>query len=60
VSRDSNTHEQVQRIIDAQMSRDDRLQKADFVIDNASGVESAKTQVNALHAQLMDEFQRTK
>jgi len=60
VSRDSNTHEQVQRIIDAQMSRDDRLKKADFVIDNASGVESAKTQVAALHAQLMVEFQRTK
>ncbi len=63
VARDSNTAEQVQRIIDAQMPREERLAKADHVIDNASGPEndseSAKAQVAALHARFIAEFQRT-
>ena len=59
VSRDGNTAEQVQRIIDAQMPRDERLSKADHVIDNASGVAYAKTQVDTLHTRFITEFQRT-
>lgn len=58
VSRDSNTEEQVQRIIDAQMPRDERLEKADHVIDNASGLEQAKAQVASLHVRFIDEFER--
>jgi len=57
VSRDGNTPEQVQRIIDAQMSRDKRVGKADHIITNAGGVEDAKAQVAKLHAQFVDEFQ---
>lgn len=58
-SRDSNTEEQVQRIIDAQMPRDERLKMADYVIDNAPGFEQAKAQVASLHVRFIDEFQRT-
>jgi dephospho-CoA kinase len=57
VSRDGNTPEQVQRIIDAQMSRDKRVGKADHIITNAGGVEDAKAQVAKLHAQFVDELQ---
>lgn len=58
-ARDGNSREQIQRIIDAQMSRADRRSKADHLIDNASGIEQAKAQVAAIHAQLTTEFQRT-
>ena len=57
VSRDGNTPEQVQRIIDAQMSRDKRVGKADHIITNAGGVEDAMAQVARLHAQFVDELQ---
>jgi len=57
VSRDGNTPEQVQRIIDAQMSRDKRVGKADHIITNAGGVEDAMAQVARLHEQFVDEFQ---
>lgn len=64
VARDTNTEEQIQRIIDAQMPRQERLRRADHIIDNASAPEnaenSAKAQVAALHDQLLAEFQRTK
>jgi dephospho-CoA kinase len=63
-ARDTNSREQGQRIIDAQMPREERLEKADHVIDNAPVLEhdsqSAKAQVAELHTQLMAEFQRTK
>jgi len=57
VSRDGNTPEQVQRIIDAQMSRDKRVGKADHIITNAGGVEDAMAQVARLHEQFVDELQ---
>ena len=57
VSRDGNTPEQVQRIIDAQMSRDKRVGKADHIITNAGGVEDAMAQVASLHAKFVDELQ---
>jgi dephospho-CoA kinase len=59
VSRDNNTAEQVRRIIDAQMPREKRLEKADHVIDNAAGTDQTKARVASLHARFMDEFQRT-
>ena len=62
VARDTNTREQIQRIINAQMSREERLKHADYIIDNASATandeNSAKAQVAALHDQLLAEFQR--
>ena len=59
VSRDDNTREQIQRIIEAQMPRDERRNKADHVIDNALDVEHARTQVDILHAGFVEEYQRT-
>jgi dephospho-CoA kinase len=58
VSRDNNTAEQVRRIIDAQMPREERLEKADHVIDNAAGTDQTKARVASLHTRFMDEFQR--
>jgi dephospho-CoA kinase len=55
-TRDGNSPEQVQRIIDAQMSRSNRLAKADHVIDNAAGVERARAQVAELHTRFMNDF----
>jgi dephospho-CoA kinase len=59
VSRDGNTLEQVQRIIDAQMPREERLKKADLVIDN-SVTENARAEVAELHERFIDDFKRTR
>lgn len=42
VARDTNTEEQIQRIIDAQLPREERLKRADYVIDNTSALENAE------------------
>jgi len=47
--RDSNSIEQVKRIIAAQMSREDRLSKADFVVDNTQTLEQLDSTVEELH-----------
>jgi len=63
VARDTSTEAQIQRIIEAQMPREERRKRADYVIDNASAPgnvdNSAKAQVAALNNQLLAEFQRT-
>jgi dephospho-CoA kinase len=59
VSRDGNSLEQVQRIIDAQMSREERLKKADLVIDN-SATENARAKVAEIHERFIDDFKRTR
>lgn len=51
--RDSNSEEQVKRIIASQASRDDRLAAATDVIDNSGSLEELETAVNALHEQLL-------
>ena len=50
--RDGVTEEQVNAIIDSQMSRQERLNRADFVIDNSGDIAMLKTQVATLHQQL--------
>ena len=52
-ARDTQSQAQVQKIIDAQISRDERLKRADFVIDNSSSLEHLKQQVLALHQSLL-------
>lgn len=49
VERDNNDPAQVQRIIDAQASRQQRLRKADDVIENSAGVEALQRQIDQLH-----------
>ncbi len=56
VSRDENSREQVQRILDAQMKRQERLARANHVIDNTEAPGRVERQVQSLHQQLMDDL----
>lgn len=53
MQRDSNDEDQVRRIMAAQMSRADRLGKADYVIDNSGALEDLDAQVEELHRELL-------
>lgn len=48
-SRDETTPEQIQSIIDLQMARNDRLNRADDILLNDSSMYTLKSKVNALH-----------
>jgi dephospho-CoA kinase len=54
--RDTNSREQVERIIAAQMSREDRLARADEVIDNDRPLDDVTRQVRELHERLLVDF----
>lgn len=49
IARDNNDEAQVRRIMAAQMAREDRLGKADYVIDNSGDLEDIDPQVDELH-----------
>jgi dephospho-CoA kinase len=49
IARDKLTRQQVQAIIDSQMSRPERLSKAHDVIENVAGPEQLAEQVKRLH-----------
>lgn len=49
LARDAETPEQVERMLDAQVSREARLAAADDVIDNSGTVAATQAQVAALH-----------
>ena len=53
-SRDANDAEQVKRIIAAQISRKDRLAKADDVLDNSGDLEGLQNQAAELHQRLLE------
>ena len=57
MDRDDNTREQVQAIIDAQASREQRLKNADFVITNDRDLPSLYEQIDTLHNDLMQQCQ---
>jgi len=52
-ARDDNQAEQIQRIIDAQMPREEKLSRADIVLDNAQPLESLADRVTAVHQTLL-------
>ena len=52
-ARDNNDKTQIQRIIDAQMSRQEKSSRADFVIDNSSDTETLTAVVTDLHQQFL-------
>lgn len=52
MKRDNLSMEQVNKIISSQISRESRLKKADFIINNSSSIESLKEQVTNLHNKL--------
>jgi len=53
MARDSNTKEQIQSIINAQMSRLDRLGRADLVFDNSLPENTVPARVRDLHQQFL-------
>ncbi|MCP4598128.1 dephospho-CoA kinase [Neptuniibacter sp.] len=53
MSRDNNNEEQVKAIINAQMARQERLDKADSVISNDSDLAHLDTEISTLHEQLI-------
>ena len=53
-SRDNNDIEQVKRIIAAQLPREQRLEHADWVIDNTEPLETLNTRIEALHQELLN------
>ena len=52
-ARDGNTVDQIQSIINAQMSREDKLERADTVFDNSLSEDSIAPRVLALHQQFL-------
>ena len=56
-ARDNNDPTQIQRIIDAQMSRQDKRDKAEFVLDNSLDLDSlAPGSVLKLHQQFVERW----
>ncbi len=53
ITRDNNSKEQVRAIINAQMTRPERLSKADSVISNNSDLTHLETEISKLHEQLI-------
>lgn len=54
VDRDNNTEEQVQKILDAQVSREERLKHADFLINNDDcSIGELKEQIELLHREFL-------
>lgn len=56
VARDANSREQVERIIAAQMPRDQRLARADAIIDNNRPYVDVERQVHELHKRMLVDF----
>jgi dephospho-CoA kinase len=49
-ARDTNNPQQIRKIMAAQLSREERLAKADDVLDNSGNLEHLKRQIEELHA----------
>ncbi|WP_420554987.1 dephospho-CoA kinase [Neptuniibacter marinus] len=53
VARDKNNVKQVKSIIQTQMPRDQKIAKADTIIDNSADLATLETKVSALHSKLL-------
>jgi dephospho-CoA kinase len=51
IQRSGLALEQIEAILDAQATREERLAQADDVIDNAGAPEALPDQINALHTE---------
>lgn len=58
MARDTNDREQVERIIAAQMPREEKLQKADKVVDNNLPMDNVEQQIKTLHQSFLATFER--
>lgn len=56
MARDNNPRDQVERIIAAQIPRQQRLDKADLIIDNGGTKDNVRQQVRDAHNALLVEF----
>ena len=52
-ARDGNQADQIQRIIDAQMPREEKLSRADIVLDNSESLDTLAARVTAVHQTLL-------
>ena len=57
-SRDNNSAEQIRKIIAAQMSRHERLDKASHIIDNSGPQTALDSQVDHLHALFLKQAEK--
>jgi dephospho-CoA kinase len=51
--RDKNTKEQVEKIIAAQLPREEKIKRADYVIDNSKDLATTQQAIHALHKKLL-------
>jgi dephospho-CoA kinase len=51
--RDGNSADQIQAIINSQMSRKDKLNKAAYIFDNSQDTKNIDARVMALHQQFL-------
>ncbi|KNC67076.1 dephospho-CoA kinase [Pseudoalteromonas ardens] len=56
--RDNAHQQQVERIIEAQMSRTDKRAKADFILDNNQPLEAMHTELAALHQAFLQQAEK--
>jgi dephospho-CoA kinase len=54
ISRDQNNKEQIQRIMEAQLSRQARLELANTVVDNSTNLDNLKNQIKLLDIKLRE------
>jgi dephospho-CoA kinase len=47
--RDGDPEQQIRSIIDSQMSRDDKLRRADYVFDNSLALDTVAPRITLLH-----------
>ncbi|GAB3310620.1 dephospho-CoA kinase [Haliea atlantica] len=59
MARDNNDAEQVKRIMAAQLAREERLARADIVIDNSRSLEDLDNTVEELHREFLQRAERT-
>ena len=52
-ARDANNSKQIQRIIDSQMSREQKISKADWILDNSGEKAMISLRVNQLHEKFL-------
>lgn len=58
MARDNNDEEQVRRIMAAQMSRQQRRDQADEILDNSGSPAELQRRVEALHRELLSRYSR--
>jgi dephospho-CoA kinase len=54
LQRDNSSEATIRSIISSQMSRKERLQKADDVLDNEGNIDSLKSRIEALHSRYLE------